>query len=198
MKSSFSQTKIKPFFAQFDWLSWTVVTLVGFVLSLVWLEIGEPPDLGTLQGTIGGTLIGLSQALILSRWFPQAWLWILATLIPWGLLAGSQLGAIGWVAPRTELLSVRLTTGILLGGITGTWIGLWQWFILREKFPKSYLWIMISGVSWAVGLSIGWLVGGIVRSQTHFFLGEVVGLGITWTLVGLQTGLALRLLLRKD
>ncbi|MEM8777316.1 MAG: hypothetical protein AAGF26_00300 [Cyanobacteria bacterium P01_G01_bin.49] len=197
MKLSFSQTKIKSFSVQFYWLQWAIVTLIGFLLSLVWLEIGEPPDLGTLQGTVGGTIIGLFQALILSRWFPQAWLWILATLIPWGLMAGSQLGAIGWVAPRTELISVRLTTGMILGGITGLWVGLWQWLILRQQFSNSYIWILISGLSWSVGLSLGWLVGGLLRSVTHLFLGEVVGLAIAWLLVGLQTGLVLAILLKK-
>ncbi|MEA5508583.1 hypothetical protein VB715_02280 [Crocosphaera sp. UHCC 0190] len=193
MKSSFAQINL-----QFYWLQWTVVTLAGFLLSLIWLEIGEPPDLGTLQGTIGGTIIGLSQALILSRWLPQAWLWILATLIAWGLLAGSQFGAIGWVAPRTDLITVRLTMGIILGGMTGLWVGFWQWLVIKQAFDQSYRWILMSGFSWAVGLSLGWIIGGFLRSVTHLFLGEVVGLAIAWMLVGLQTGLTLALLLKKN
>jgi hypothetical protein len=85
---------------------------------------------------IGATIIGLFQALLLSRFFPHAWLWILATLIPWGLMGGTEFGVMGWVAPRTDLIIVRLTTGLILGGMTGVWVGIWQWLVLKQFYLK--------------------------------------------------------------
>ena len=182
----------------FNYLSWTGVTLIGFLLSLVWVEIGELPDLKILQAIIGATLIGFLQALILSRFFAYSWLWILYTLIPWILMAGTSLGVVGWFAPRTELIMVRLTTGLKLGGIAGIWLGLWQWFVLKSVLSKSYLWIFFSCISWSLGLSIGWMIGGILHSVTHLFLGEVIGLIVVWILVGIQTGIVLYYLLPNN
>ena len=104
----------------------------------------------------------------------------------------------GWFAPRTHLLPVRLTTGLMLGGITGIWVGCWQCFVLKPILSKSYLWIFVSGISWSLGLSMGWIVGEILYSTTHLFLGEVIGLVVVWTLVGWQTGIALSYLLPRN
>ncbi|MGB5596689.1 MAG: hypothetical protein WBM62_22030 [Crocosphaera sp.] len=197
MRLSVAQIQNKSLSTRFYWLQWTMVTLIGFLFSLIWIEIGEPPDLQILQGMIGATIIGLLQALLLSRFFPHAWLWMLATLIPWGLMSGSQFGVMGWFAPRSELIMVRLTTGLILGGMTGIWVGIWQWLVLKTILSKSYLWIIFSGISWALGLSIGWIIGGVLRSMTHLFLGEVIGLAIAWLLVGIQTGIALGYLLQS-
>ncbi|MDJ0508080.1 MAG: hypothetical protein QNJ64_02315 [Crocosphaera sp.] len=183
---------------QFVFLTWTMVTFFSFLLSLIWIEIGEPPDLKIIQGMIGGTIIGSFQALILSRFFPHAWLWILATLIPWGLMGGSQFGVMGWFVPRTELIMIRLQTGLILGGITGVWLGLWQWWVLKPILSNSYLWIIFNGISWSLGLALGWVIGGILLLKTNLFLGEVIGLAIAWLLIGLQTGIGLGYLLRME
>ncbi len=182
---------------KFNYYYWTGVTLIGFLCSLVWVEIGEVPDLTPFQAMIGATIIGCFQALVLSRFFTHAWLWILSTFMAWTLMGGSHFGVMGWFAPRTELIMVRLTTGLILGGITGIWVGFWQWFILKRVLSKSYLWILFSGISWSLGLSIGWIVGGILRSITHLFLGEVIGLIVVWILVGMQTGIGLSYLLQQ-
>ena len=76
--------------------------------------------------------------------------------------------------------------------------GFWQWFILKPVVSKSYLWILFSGISWSLGLSIGWIIGRILHSITNIFLGEVVGLIFVWILVGMQTGIALSCLLQKS
>ncbi|EAZ93947.1 hypothetical protein CY0110_19167 [Crocosphaera chwakensis CCY0110] len=136
--------------------------------------------------------------MVLSRLFTHAWLWILSTFIAWTLMGGSSFGVIGWFAPRTNLIIIRLTTGLILGGITGIWVGFWQWFVLKSVLPKSYLWILLSGISWSLSLSIGWIIGGILHSVTHLFLAEVIGLIIVWLLVGMLTGIALSYLLKKS
>ncbi len=181
-----------------QWLVWTVATLVGFLVSLFWVEIGERPDLGTLQGILGGAAIGLAQALILGRWLPHAWLWMLATLIAWGLMAGSGVGAMGWVAPRTELLSVRLMSGAIFGAMSGMWLGVWQWLVLKQCLSQAGWWIGISTLGWSLALATGWGLGGMLRSRSHLFLAEAIGLSATWLVVGMATGIGMGCLLRYN
>ncbi|MDJ0598022.1 MAG: hypothetical protein QNJ37_04180 [Crocosphaera sp.] len=197
MRSSITRNRHQSLLLQFNYLAWTGVTVIGFLSSLVWIEIGEVPDLNVFHAMLGATIIGFFQALILSRFVARAWLWILFTFIAWSLMGASSFGAIGWFTPRTDFITVRLTTGLRLGGITGIWVGFWQWLSLRPVVSKSYLWILISGISWSLGLSIGWIIGGILHSITHLFLGEVIGLVIVWILVGIQTGIALSYLLNQ-
>ncbi len=198
MRSPVTHKSKNSLLLQFNYWEWTGVTLIGFLCSWVWVEIGELPDLNILQAMIGATMIGFFQALSLSRFLANAWLWILSTFISWSLMAGTSLGVVGWFAPRTELIMVRLITGLTLGSIAGIWVGFWQWLILKSELLQSYLWILFSSISWSLGLSIGWIVGGILRSITHLFLGEVIGLIVVWVLVGMQTGIALSYLLQKS
>ena len=51
------------------WLQWVLVTTVGFLLSLYWVEIGERSDIRATEGAIGGIAIGLAQWLVLKRRF---------------------------------------------------------------------------------------------------------------------------------
>lgn len=198
MRSAITRNRHRSLPVQFNCVAWTGMTLIGFLCSLVWIEIGEVPDLDIFQAMLGATVIGCFQSLILSRFLPHAWLWILCTFMAWSWMGASSVGVMGWFAPRTHLLSVRLTTGLMLGGITGIWVGCWQWLVLKPILSKSYLWILISGISWSLGLSMGWMVGGILYSMTHLFLGEVIGLFVVWTLVGGQTGMALSYLLPRN
>ncbi|NER32009.1 MAG: hypothetical protein F6J89_31485, partial [Symploca sp. SIO1C4] len=46
------------------WWQWVLVTLASFLVSLLLIEIGERPDIGTFEGVIGGSLIGLGQSLV--------------------------------------------------------------------------------------------------------------------------------------
>lgn len=173
------------------WVRWWVLTSFGYLLSLFFVEVGERPDLGPIQAAIGGSIIGLLQALMLGQSFSLAWRWILACALGWGILAGSGIGAMGWVAPRTDILSIRFVSGLVLGEVCGLVLGILQWLALRSRLRGSWRWICLNPLCWAISLSLGWTIGGLLRSRFQLFLSEVVGLGITWVLVGATTGLAL-------
>lgn len=173
------------------WLKWICVTVIGFVVSLIWIEIGERPDLGVLEGAIGGLIIGCAQWYVLRQYIYQPWEWIIVNLVSWSLLGLSDFGAIGWVAPRTLDILLRIFYGSLDGFRTGIWIGLWQWYALRSQIPRAWKWIFVSPLCWTVGLSIGWTFGGLMRQATDLFLGDVLGLTLGWAIVGGMTGFAL-------
>lgn len=179
------------------WLQWVFVTLVGFLVSLLWIEIGERPDITALEGAIGGAAIGFAQWLVLRQYLPHVWGWIFTSAIAWGLMAGSDVGALGWVAPRTLQIAPRLVYGIVNGAMVGAVVGVGQWFVMRSQVPQAWRWIFASTVYWGIGLAIGWTCGGVLRLVFNQFLGEVMGLTVTWVLVAGLTGIALILLLRN-
>jgi hypothetical protein len=172
-------------------LQWVLGTFLGFFLSLLFVEVGEKAELGAIEGIVGGAIIGLMQTLAFSQWLPLAWLWMLANAIAWGLLGLSDFGAIGWYAPRTDLLGIRLTDGAMFGAIAGLWLGIWQWLILRKYLFDAWRWILVNLGSWSLALAVGWGLGGILRAITNLFVSEVIGLAIAWTIVSSTTGLAL-------
>ncbi len=177
------------------WWRWLIATWGGFVTSLFWIEIGERPDLGIIEGIIGSMAIATPQYLILKPYIYQASWWIFATVISWGLIWLSGLGLVGWIAPQTLQLSLRFLYGIVNGAQLGLCLGIGQWLILKQHIPHAQKWIWVSVLSWAVGLSIGWTIGGVFRQFTHLFIGDVFGLAVTWLIVGGMTGYALMRLL---
>lgn len=178
------------------WVQWVFGTGVGFLLSLLFVEVGVRPHIGALHGAIGGVAIALVQWLVLRQQYYRIGWWILATLLSWAFIGGSGLGALGWIAPRTELLGIRIFYGCLDGAMVGAFLGLGQWLVWRRYFSKAAWWILASAMSWAVGLPCGWVVGGVLRDRTALFLAEVVGLAVAWLAYAALSGLALVLLRR--
>ncbi len=179
------------------WLLWIFLTILGFLASLLFIEIGFRQELLIFEGAIGGAIVALPQSILISKFIQKGKLWIFVTFIAWGLISGSKIGAIGWVTPQTDFLLFRLFYGVILGGIHGTWIGFCQWLVLKEKIRSSWKWIFTTGITWSLALSSGWLIAAIFRSKINLYIGELVGLIVTWLIVGLMTGLALIVLLEN-
>lgn len=179
----------------FSQLQWVLATVVGFLVSLYWIEIDIKPHVGVMEGVIGGAVIGFAQGLILQQRVGIAPQWLLVSVVSWGLIAASS-GAIGWIAPETLLLQLRLKFGVLQGAVVGALLGVGQWFVLRKQLKSPRGWIYASTASWAIAQAVGWTVGGILRQSTHLFLSEVVGLTMTRMIVAAMTGISLIWLLR--
>ncbi len=80
-------------------------------------------------------------------------LWVLATTLGWVL---------GWV--------------LLPGFTVGLWVGLLQWFVLRQRVrQQSGWWILASGVGWLVGS----LLAIVLPIEDPVLVGALLGLGIS-------------------
>ena len=174
------------------WLQWVLATLAGFLVSLCLIEIDVRPHIKATEGVIGGAIVGLAQAIILEQRSKNIapW-WALMSIVSWGLIGASNFGAIGWMAPRTSQLEPRVIFGLLNGLQVGALLGIGQWFVLRQRCKKALLWIPIVTTSWAIGLVLGWSVGGVLRQVTRLFLGELVGLAVAWVTSSAIAGFAL-------
>ncbi|NJO20522.1 MAG: hypothetical protein HC838_11450 [Spirulinaceae cyanobacterium RM2_2_10] len=175
------------------WLLWVMATLLGFAVSLLLVEIGEQPQAGPLQGLLGGLCVGAAQALVLRDRLYGARRWLWACGLAWSLMGFASIGAVGWYVPRSDggALLTRCTFGLLFGASGGVLLGVMQWVVLRRQVTLARLWLVLSPLVWAISLALGWVAGGVLRSQTGLFLGEALGLGLTWLLVAILTGWAL-------
>ncbi|NEP91389.1 MAG: hypothetical protein F6K18_33880 [Okeania sp. SIO2C2] len=173
------------------WLQWVFFTVVGFLVSLIFVEVGVRPYIGAFSGAMGGAVIGLAQWLVLRNYIFRSRWWVVLTIVTWLLIGASSLGALGWVAPRTEQISVRLFHGLINGAIVGAILGLGQWFVLRKQIYWEEWWIIANIIAWSVGLSLGWAVGGFMYGAIGLFISEVIGLLVTWFFVAVVTGIAL-------
>ncbi len=169
-------------------LQWAIATFGGFLLSLLLIEIGEKPDINVLQGAVGGLLVALPQAFILRGRLKNPWLWVWSSLAGWVFVTTAGIGAVGWMVLSTQVLLLRVVYGVILGAIAGFSMGLAHWFAIQQHSPLALQWVLISSVSWALGVGIGSTVGGLLYHLTQLFLGEVVGLAVTWFVVAVFTG----------
>ncbi len=112
-------------------LLWIIATCGGFLVSLCLIEIGEKPDMGVVQASLGGLAVALPQSFIL-RHTISAGKWILSTLLAWIAISAIGMGAIGWVVPTTQFLPSRILSGTIYGAIGGFGIGFAQWLAIRQ------------------------------------------------------------------
>ncbi|MFM6038896.1 MAG: hypothetical protein ACKO2Z_00215 [Sphaerospermopsis kisseleviana] len=171
-------------------LVWSLTTLGSFIFSLFLIEIGEKSDVRVLDVAIGGFVIALPQSYLLrQKILPLSWM--ISTVLGWVLITTIGVGAVGWFVLSTELFYFRIFFGIISGGIGGMVIGLAQWWLaIPSSLPWGWCWMFLNCASWAVALSIGSVIGIFLRHWTQLFLGEVVGLAITWLVVGILTGIS--------
>ncbi|MBD2613529.1 MAG: hypothetical protein RMY62_005950 [Nostoc sp. ZfuVER08] len=167
---------------------WTLATFTGFLLSLLLIEIGEKPDIGLLEAAMGGFIIALPQGFLLKE--PIACIrWILSSLLGWSLITAIGIGGLGWFVFSTQVVPLRIFYGTIYGGLGGLGIGLTQWLATSKPASVGWRWIFVSSASWAIAIPFGSTVGIFLHQFTHLFLGEVIGLAITWLLVGMFTGI---------
>ncbi|ARV62101.1 hypothetical protein BZZ01_28825 [Nostocales cyanobacterium HT-58-2] len=170
-------------------LQWTLATFVGFLLSLLLIEISEKPDIGVIQGALGGLVVALVQAFVLRERTINSWMWVFSSLAGWVLITSGGIGAVGWIVFTTQVLALRVMYGALLGAIAGFGMGLAHWLAIKQDTPLAWQWILVSSVSWAFGVAIGSAVGLLLHQLTQLFLGEVMGLAVTWLVVSILTGI---------
>ncbi|MBE9004937.1 hypothetical protein IQ259_07780 [Fortiea sp. LEGE XX443] len=176
-------------------LQWAIVTVGGFLVSLFWIEVGEKPDVGVAQASLGGFAIAFPQSLMI-RHHILSGRWMLATLLAWATITAIGVGAVGWIVPSTQIFPMRILWGTTLGTVGGFVIGLAQWTAIRQSVALAWQWMFISAISWAIAVPIGSTVGIVLLRSTRLFLGEVAGLGITWLIVAVLTGINAYRLLR--
>lgn len=138
------------------WFQWVLASTLGWVVGLLFGDIGI------------GAILGLAQWFVLRQLLPQAGWWVVATTTGW--VIGWALVISGALIPPGE----GIINSLLAGGFIGVFVGLAQWlFVLRRHVPLAGWWVVTSAAAWAVaftGLLGGTLVGTVAGAMTGFIL----------------------------
>ncbi len=175
-------------------LRW-IIAILGFPIGgFIGHLVGGPAatvPAALISGLIAGAIIGAGQGLALGFLRVQALaIWAGATAIGLGVALAGVTAVIGQIDTQTE--------AIVLGAISGLALGAGQAALLmREHVANAWLWVVASGVAWAVGwavtsgigvaLAAGWPVYGLsgaIASQiiTGLVLWKVLSRGETGAL----------------
>ena len=163
---------------------WTVLTGGSFGLSLMLIEVGYKQDVEILAAVLGGLIIASAQALMFRKSILFASLWVLSSFVGWGIIAASGIGALGWFVINTQSIYFRVIYGFIFGALGGLGVGFVQWLAIRQYLPSAWRWILVSCMCWSIGFAVGSSFGLILYRLTQLFIGEVIGLALTWTIVG--------------
>jgi hypothetical protein len=112
---------------------WVLASILGgLVLAVLAFATGGPVG-GPFGGAIIGAALGIMQWVVLRRYFSQAYVWWLASIVGFalGLTAGESVGfgvggATGWLLGGASL-------GIVAGAITGAALA----WLFRRHIPSS-------------------------------------------------------------
>lgn len=172
------------------WLGWTALTWLAFLVSLLFIEIGES-RLSLPNALLGGGIVGVAQWRMLHSYLRDSRWWIVVSVLSWGALGLFPVGAVGWIAPATPNPWLRGIFGLLYGAYAGLILGIGQWAVLRPQVVRAWRWIPLSAGIWAGAIALGWVVGGSLRAASNLFVGEVVGLMVAWGAIAALTGIGL-------
>ena len=162
------------------WLGWTLATaggmLLGFLPSLLLVNV---LDLGLARIVVpvfAGTLVGLAQWLALRRFLTAHSDWILAGGTSW---------AVGYVLGLFVIQSLPSTVLAGFAGylLFGAIVALVQWPLLRREIPHLLVWMIASAIGWAAGF---WMSQ---AALPLFQTGPTIPPAVSTTVIAVTSGL---------
>jgi hypothetical protein len=179
------------------WLGWTLATavgmLLGFLPSLLLVNVRDLQWSRIIVPLLAGFLIGLAQWAVLRNYLVESSDWILAGGASWAV--GYALGLF-----LINSLSNTALGGVLGFAIFGAIISIVQWPLLRREIPNVWSWILANVVGWTAGFYLSQVALSLFFSNDSS-INAVVGTSfvsvVTGLVAGAITGLALVWIVRR-
>jgi hypothetical protein len=178
------------------WLEWTLATalgmLLGFLPSLILVNILDLALARLIVPLWAGFLIGLAQWVVLRKYVNEASDWVLAAGASWAV--GFAMGLL--IMNGLTHTGLDGFFGYVLFGII---VAIVQWPVLRREIPNVWMWILANVVGWTAGFYLSQL------ALDLFFNGPTIDpvastsvlSGVSGLIAGAITGVALVLIVRK-
>jgi len=187
-----------------DWmfgLRWLATCTAGLIaggmiaFSSIW-AVGEAVEkaagetaaylaIGALFGAIFGLSASIGPGLLLRSRSIPAVRWILASVL--FIAIGMAIGfAFIFTILDPESMS-EAATRLVIGISLGLPLGIGQWLVLRQRSLLAGEWVLISGLAFGIGMTIGLPLGGEGREWLslgviNLLIGTITGLEMTWSL----------------
>ncbi|MBE9034146.1 hypothetical protein [aff. Roholtiella sp. LEGE 12411] len=168
----------QSFFLQFTLMSvvgWVVggiasIALEKIILESLPLSIAQQPTLSIfvrfLSNVVFAVIFAADQALIIYSYLP-GWLWIIATSAGWLITNSVSTNWINYISSIASSLNETLSPEkVLIYGflstiayiISGIWLGLCQWLVLRRYTAGVWWWSFLPSISFLFISILIWLL----------------------------------------
>lgn len=131
-------------------LPW-IIAIVGFPIGgLLAQTIAGPAatvPAAVLSGLIAGAIIGLAQGIALWLRGQALVLWVVGTAVALAVGLAGVTAAIGQIETSTEAIVLGAVSGLLIGAAQAA-------LFMRAGIANAWVWVVVTGVAWAVG----WLI----------------------------------------
>jgi len=187
------------------WLMWTLAYTFGsgfgwFASNLLFSNL-DPSNtfFNLIKGSMVGFTLGGAQWFLLRHVSHRMKLWILLTTV--GYATSYAMSTTFWGKLYGGSVPLVLIES-LYGLVTGSLIGLAQWFVLQPLVQQSKIWFLSVLIAETLGGSVGWGIFGAIYqisspSETlNFALMGLTSGGVSGVLSGLITGRVMLRLLR--
>jgi hypothetical protein len=162
------------------WLGWTLATalgmLLGFLPSLLLVNVLDLPWARVIVPLLAGFLIGLAQWAVLRNYLIESYDWVLAGGASWAV--GYALGLF-----LINNLSGTGLAGFLGFALFGLIVAIVQWPLLRREIPNVWAWILANVIGWSLGFYAGLL------SLNLFFTDPAINPVVSTSAVSVASGL---------
>ncbi|MEH2292485.1 hypothetical protein [Nostoc sp.] len=162
------------FFIQFTLMTligWVVGGVVSIALEKIILQSLSPsvaiqPQTWSIlvrsfSNVVFAVIFAADQSLVLSRYLPS-WQWIFATSVGWLIANGVSTA---WINDISSIVSSSLEDTLILGFlsaiayiISGIWLGICQWLVLRRYTAGIWWWNFLPSISFLLISILVWLL----------------------------------------
>ena len=178
------------------WLEWTLATalgmLLGFLPSIVLVNLFDLPIARIIVPLWAGFLVGLAQWVVLRKYVNEVSDWILAAGASWAV--GYALGLL--IMNGLTDTGLDAFFGYVLFGVI---VALVQWPILRREIPHVWMWILANVIGWTAGFYLSDLALALFFAEPVIppVASTSVLSGVSGLVAGAITGIALVLIVRQ-
>jgi uncharacterized membrane-anchored protein len=177
------------------WLWWLLATLIGIAVGMVIVFLGLSALLnnssqvvyGVVIGGVFGTTVGMSQWVVLRRYFDRVGWWILLTIVGW---------VVFWVLNIMNLLvpakRIAFIPDLLNLAILGIILGVLQWLLLRQKIQSAGWWVLANIVGTILGSLFADAINTALQSDSPI---DFLTSSIIWAII---TGVSMMWLIKQS
>jgi hypothetical protein len=166
-------------------LRWIVALIAYPIGGYIGFVVGGPAatvPAAAISGLVTGAFVGLAQGLAVKLPPQELALWTVGTAVALSVALGATTAAIGQISSSAEAVGVGAVSGFLIGAAQAA-------LLFRERMSSAAVWVVASGVAWAVGwfvttgIGVSTATGWPVYGLSGALASQVITAVVLWKLI---------------